>query len=216
MPQKERTLDTHAKYYDISMKMQMLGKNDCFRKMEVEHSHVKKGDKVLDFGCGTGMLTTYLADVIGKNGYIVGVDVGAEMLRIAKQKFSGKKNAKFVLINNSEKLPFKSDYFDVVTTSLVMHLLTEEQKKAAFREMYRVLKKKGRFLCVDFGKPTNLLGWIVKLYITKLCILIWAYEKNAVPNFEGKILNMVKEAGFKNAKITRRQVGFVEYTEAVK
>lgn len=216
MVKNEKTLDTHAKYYDTIMRIQLLGKNDCFRKLEVKHSGIKKGDKVLEFGCGTGMLTTYLIKAIGKNGKVIGVDVGKEMINIAKNKLKTKKNAEFVIIDETEKLPFKSNSFDVIITSLVMHLLTKKQKQIAFKEMYRVLKPKGNFLCVDFGEPSNWFGKIMDFYVTKLCVRIWPYEKNAIENFRGKIIKYIKNAGFKKIKIVRKDIGFVDYTKAEK
>lgn len=51
--------------------------NDCqirYGKKFAEKAGVKRGDKILDMGCGTGELTSSLAEIVGKDGQVVGVD----------------------------------------------------------------------------------------------------------------------------------------------
>ncbi|CAB4037569.1 Hypothetical predicted protein, partial [Paramuricea clavata] len=47
---------------------------------------IKPGDRVLDMGCGTGELTSYLANLVGKDGEVVAVDPDFERIKVACEK----------------------------------------------------------------------------------------------------------------------------------
>lgn len=47
-----------------------------------------KGNKILDYGCGVGNLTKILADLVGPEGKVVGVDPDGERLQLAREKYS--------------------------------------------------------------------------------------------------------------------------------
>lgn len=46
-------------------------------------AHLRPGDRVLDIACGTGALTYEIAETVGNSGYVAGVDINPEMLRVA-------------------------------------------------------------------------------------------------------------------------------------
>ena len=45
---------------------------------------LKKGIKVLDVGCGTGAITRGIADLVGEEGQVVGIDTSADLINIGK------------------------------------------------------------------------------------------------------------------------------------
>lgn len=101
-----------------------------------------KGEKILDFGCGTGIYAKLLA----KKGAIVkGFDISPEMIKIANQE-----NPKLELkVGSAYNIPFK-EKFDIVLASLVVHYLGDWNKM--FSEVRRVLKPRGIFL-FSTGNP---------------------------------------------------------------
>lgn len=74
---------------------------------------VKKGDKVLDVACGTGLVTKYLSKIVGKKGFVVGVDSSVTAIKIAKQWNGKRSNLNFVNVD-AEKFYFK-EKFDAIT-----------------------------------------------------------------------------------------------------
>ena len=48
---------------------------------------ISKGAKVLDMGCGTGNVTKYIADIVGSDGQVVGVDPDAARIKIAAENY---------------------------------------------------------------------------------------------------------------------------------
>jgi ubiquinone/menaquinone biosynthesis C-methylase UbiE len=103
---------------------------------------------VLDLGSGTG----YLSIEIAKRApglQVYGVDLGKEMVKIARRHARGVDNARFVL-GNAAKLPFKDNSVDlVVSTGASHHWKTP---RLVFDECYRVLKP-GREAWIYDGCP---------------------------------------------------------------
>ena len=109
---------------------------------------VKKGETVLDIGCGTGIDTLVAAIMVGSEGRVTGIDLIPEMLKRARTnlKKTSLKNVTFQE-GSAEQLPFPDGTFDVVISNGVFNLIPDKAK--ALREVFRVLKSSGRFLLVD-------------------------------------------------------------------
>ena len=101
-----------------------------------------KGNKTLDYGCGSGSSTIFL-DEIGLN--VEGVDISQEMLFEAIQE-----NNKITYTEiKSAELPFQNDFFDIVFSSFVLfEIPNKNELKKIMSEIFRVLKKGGIFIGV--------------------------------------------------------------------
>lgn len=91
-------------------------------------------NNLLDVGCASGYFTVYFKN---KAKNICGVDINKNLIEEAKKNYKG---VKFILLK-SEKLPFKSNTFDVVTILDVLEHVDND--KIMINEIYRVLKKNG-------------------------------------------------------------------------
>jgi ubiquinone/menaquinone biosynthesis C-methylase UbiE len=117
-----------------------------------------EGDKVLDVCCGTGSLGLALKTSLGARGSIHGIDASPEMITMAKHKaLKAGREADF-RVGLAQALPFSDNTFDLVVSQLAIHHLPGDLKVRAFREMYRVLKPKGRCVIVDF-EPPKAIPW---------------------------------------------------------
>ena len=67
--------------------------------------------------------------------------------------------------------------FDRVVTSLVIHHLTTDDKRRAFKEIYRVLKPRGELYVLDFGAPHSSLTRFMTKYMRRL--------EETADNFDG-------------------------------
>ncbi|KKU90760.1 MAG: Methyltransferase type 11 [Microgenomates group bacterium GW2011_GWA1_48_10] len=92
--------------------------------------------KILDAGCGTGMMIKALE----KYGKVEGIDISPEAIKLCKKR--GLKN---VQIASVMKIPFKSESFDLVTSFDVIYH-QQIVPNQAIREFSRVLKKGGVLL----------------------------------------------------------------------
>lgn len=109
---------------------------------------IRRGDGILDIGCGTGVDTILAAIVTGPEGKAVGVDIVPEMLQRAEA------NLRMVDLHNvtfqsatGEHLPFPDGHFDVVISNGVINLIPD--KDAALSEILRVLKIGGHLMIAD-------------------------------------------------------------------
>lgn len=103
-----------------------------------------EGKKILMLGCGTGEESIYLQQFGGKD--MVGIDVSAESIKIAKETFP---EFEFC-VGDMHKLPFEDGSFDFVYSSLVIHYSATPDK--VYSEINRVLKKEGQLL-FSVGHP---------------------------------------------------------------
>ncbi len=103
----------------------------------------KNNFSALDVSCGTGEGLLILRKKT--NGKIAGVDLSEEMLKIAKQKFSGK-NIELKKASVDD-IPYKDESFDVVLSTEAFHHYPNPEN--AVKEMIRVLKKGGELIITD-------------------------------------------------------------------
>lgn len=104
---------------------------------------LKKGDIVLDLGCGAGLDIYFYAKAVGTDSKVYGLDISEEMVSKARQnmKESGIDNVE-ILSGHSDKLPFEDNFFDVVASNGIYNLSPDKEK--VMREVLRVLKPGGR------------------------------------------------------------------------
>lgn len=116
--------------------------------------NVKKGDKVLDAGCGTG----YLLNFMTQKAQGFGIDISRHAIAQAKKSFP-----KFdFFVGSIEKLTFADNFFDKIYCFNVIEHLHDQEK--AMRQLRRVLKTKGTII---FGTNIrNSLSWqLFKLFL---------------------------------------------------
>ena len=113
--------------------------NDYLEKpaMEAMLKPLVKDKKVLDLGCGTGILTN---ELVAWGAEAEGVDLSEEMIALAKENYP---EIKFTTAS-SENLPYPENSFDLAASSLVMHYLEDLQPTLV--EIARVLKPAGSFI----------------------------------------------------------------------
>lgn len=138
-----------------------IGLGRAFRDTTLRHAGVKPGERVLDVGCGTGVLTRLAADAAGKAGYAAGIDPAPKMIAMARKNAALQNSRAEFRMATIEKLPFESGSFDCVLSSAMIHHLPPDLKLEGLAEVYRVLRPGGRLLAVDIGRPSNPLWWIL-------------------------------------------------------
>lgn len=104
-------------------------------------------DEVLDFGCGMGRLTTYLAPMVRR---IEGVDRSEEMLKLAARSASelGRRNVAFHHVGSST-LPFAADRFSKVFAVWALQHTSDEAIEGVVRELHRVLAPRGLGVVIE-------------------------------------------------------------------
>lgn len=140
-PKIKQYYDTYGKRYDDE---RIIGYYSFINDIEVDTiSEYAEGKKVLEIGCGTGIILKRIAK-IAKEAW--GVDLSSGMLKKAKEKDLNVKQA------NATQLPFKDSEFDVVYSVKVLAHIPDIEK--VIEEVHRVLKKDGMAV-LEFYNPKS-------------------------------------------------------------
>ncbi len=143
----------------------------------------KSGEKILDLGCGNGYISSFLSDLVGKNGKVFASDIS--LLLLKEVQSLNKKN--IVTVKNSEKrIALPDKYVDTVFSFTGFHHFSDQV--ALMKECFRVLKPGGRIFIFDIFNGTPVaqyaddiwgkymstgheVKWLSKEYIDTLCFL---------------------------------------------
>ena len=114
-----------------------LGRRDLVLKMAARFDNGLSGKplRILDAGCGTGMILKYLQIL----GDVYGLDISKDALI-----FSRNRGLPSLICGSADKLPFKDELFDLVLALDVIEHIDEDL--SAVRELNRVLKPGGRLI----------------------------------------------------------------------
>lgn len=143
--------------YDPLFKLWMfitLGKN--FFDILIEQADLAAEDCLLDFGCGTGLLTVKIKEAV-PTASVYGVDIDSNALGYAAKNIKKKGHDIGLSLYDGHRLPYEEESFDKVLSSFVFHHLDRERKIGACQEIYRVLKVGGTMHIADFGGAKNTL-----------------------------------------------------------
>src|SRR5262245_7927424 len=164
---------------------------------------LRRGMRVADLGCGVGMVTALLADLVGPEGHVVGIDASAAQLAQARAELNGGgRNIRFVEASATDTgLPPAS--FDLVYCRfLLIHLLHPER---ALGEMRALLKPDGILVCEDGdltssgSEPPSALGAFADLWGRLGAVRGLDYTLGR------RLFHLVQAAGFPAPEVTFNQ-----------
>ena len=153
-----------AAKYDLMNDLMSGGVHRLWKRVTIEMSGVRRGNKVLDIAGGTGDLTAKFSRIVGPEGTVVLADINDSMLKVGRDRLMDRGVVNNVTFSQADAqyLPFPDNTFDIIT--IAFGLLNVTDKDLALRSMLRVLKPSGRLLVLEFSKPGNPL--LSKVYDT--------------------------------------------------
>ena len=217
--QVEEMFDSIAPAYDFMNRAMTLGIDRWWRHVAVKIVGKTRPRRILDVATGTGDFAIALYNKI-KPRHVVGIDLSQGMLDVARVKVEkrGLTNAIALQQGDCLELPFDDKEFDAVTVAFGVRNF--EHLLQGYEQMHRVLSPGGMLCVIELSTPENrIIRWFYDIYT--LHIIPWfgtlksgdrsAYRYlplsiAAVPQ-GNDMLNIMREAGFKDCKVKRMTFG---------
>ena len=158
--------------YDLMNDFMSFGIHRLWKKNLITMMGPSKNKSLVDVACGTGDIGKLYLDNTNINNGITCIDPNKGMIAKGKEKLKNYKNIKWI-ISSAEKLPLQSNSFDFYTISF--GLRNTKDLDRSLSEAYRVLKKGGRFFCLEFSKIQNKNLEIIYKKYSKLIPLVGKY-----------------------------------------
>ena len=178
---------------------------------------VMPGAKVLDAGCGNGLI---VEEALKRGAVYIGVDFSDDLIKLAKKRFKKEIKEKRAVFKKANvlKLPFRAESFDfVISFAVAHHIPSDKLRLQFFKELHKLLKPGGEAIITVW----NLLNeWTSERYkvneqlehpptgLQKGDLLIpWKGTKGKVIDryvhlfFKEELQKLAREAGFTSAKI---------------
>ncbi|MFZ9469738.1 MAG: bifunctional demethylmenaquinone methyltransferase/2-methoxy-6-polyprenyl-1,4-benzoquinol methylase UbiE [Rickettsiales bacterium] len=154
-----------AQKYDLMNDVMSIGTHRLWKNSMIKHLDFFDNMKIIDVAGGTGDIAFKIAKIANEkslNYQIDLVDINPQMLEVGKSRAIDKNlfnNLKFT-VADGENLPFVDETFDYFTIAFGIRNFTNVEK--GVEEAFRVLKKGGKFICLEFSKVEDLL--LQKIY----------------------------------------------------
>tara|TARA_B100000401_G_scaffold404051_1_gene317979 strand:- start:33 stop:737 length:705 start_codon:yes stop_codon:yes gene_type:complete len=204
--------------YDIMNDLMSLGIHRIWKKNLIQMMNPSKEKKLIDVACGTGDISKLYIEATKNDASILCVDSNAQMINECKKNLKKYKNINWKVCN-AEKLNIDDNSFDFYTISFGLRNTKNINK--TLKEAYRVLKKGGRFLCLEFSKIENdNLDFFYKKYSTlipKIGEIVvgdkkpYEYLVKSIENFisQDQLIEKMNNNNFKNCKYRNLNGGIV-------
>jgi ubiquinone/menaquinone biosynthesis C-methylase UbiE len=108
---------------------------------------LKKGMRCIDIGCGSGSVTRLMANMVGKTGRVVGIDIDNRYLQYCNHNITSGQNIEFVHDDICKSRLDSEERFDIVYSRFMFHHLTD--RREAVHSMKRLTKKGGAIMIQD-------------------------------------------------------------------
>jgi demethylmenaquinone methyltransferase/2-methoxy-6-polyprenyl-1,4-benzoquinol methylase len=210
-----KVLESAPRRYDLGIRLLSLGRIDRVHR-EMAEWGARDDLRVLDIGCGTGLLTL----ACGRRGArVTGIDLSPLMLDIAREKVkeAGLEDHITLMEMSAIELDekFEAGSFDTVMSSLVFSELSEDEQRFVLRQCPRLLVDGGRLVVTDEVVPPwprRALHLLVRLPLTIVTYVLTQTTTRAVAHLQTKIA----DAGFRIEWKHQSLLGDLETIAAVK
>ncbi len=168
VPEKEKVnwvrqhFDAVAQRYDLMNTLLSFGIHYLWKRTAVRLLGLKAGDTVLDVCGGTGDLAVAAVKLVGTEGTVILYDINRTMMEAGRKKSAHRTERKEICYvqGDAEFISFASASFDAALVGFGIRNLTHMEE--GLREIHRVLKPGGRFVCLEFSRPRA--AWFAALY----------------------------------------------------
>ena len=206
--------------YDMMNTILSLNLDKYWRRKTLEIAAPHPGEQWLDVCCGTGKLTLEIRKIMGNSGAVTGLDFNAAMLSVARRAEEQANLPSMIswLEADAMELPFPDKTFDGLTIGFGLRNLPDFDR--GIREMRRVLKPGGKWVCLELSHPVWPIfrqghGWFVRYVVPRIGNLGHASESDyqwlpeSLRRFPGAdgLAEKIRQNGLVNVRFERLSGG---------
>ena len=196
-----KILESAPERYDRGINILTFGRlNKIYDRLVL---YIKKDQRVLDIGCGTGALTLRAAR---RGAFVKGIDINQQMLEIAEQrakKINVVENVTLTEMGAAELGNEESNSYDVIMSGLCFSELSDDELNYTLEMILEILKPDGLLLVADETNAKNIFKKIIigtiRIPLTIITYLFTQTTTKAIKNLQERIV----EAGFNLISIRR-------------
>eukprot|EP00906_Rhabdomonas_costata_P011446 RCo016316 len=233
-----------ADSYDLMNDVMSVGIHRLWKNSFVELVNPQLGCEYLDVAGGTGDIAFRIVDALTAKGMstvrplakpsrVTVLDINSSMLKVGEERAAKRYPALHPSVTmrwvegDAQCLPIDSNSIDQYTIAFGIRNVTDIP--AALRDAHRVLKRGGRFLCLEFSKVNNpLLRPLYQVYNFNILPVMghliasdwgsYQYLAESIEKFpdQERFKAMLQEAGFKNVSYTNYSLGICAVHDAWK
>ena len=188
----------------------VYGTRDVVRRRRLVRETVaaQAGERILDVGCGPGYYVAELAEAVGPDGAVTGIDGSEAMLGLARRRSEALPNTAFVQ-GDAAALPFEDGSFDAAVSVQVMEYVPDVA--GALAEVHRVLRPGGRAVIWDVDWPT--VSWHSE-DPDRMRRVLAAWDTHLVhPALPRRLAPLLRGAGFEDVSMEAHAFATAELTE---
>jgi demethylmenaquinone methyltransferase/2-methoxy-6-polyprenyl-1,4-benzoquinol methylase len=164
---KQKVLSSYqsgAKYYDFAVRLYgLIGIRKAYRLRTIKRLGLKRGDRVVELGCGTGLNFSPIVEKIGPEGRLIGVDLSPKMLAYARERADSARWKNIELVQSDiVAYKFPEGINGVLSIGVFGYIADCDH---VIKAAAHALVPDGRLVIMDGKRPERLPSWIFTLIV---------------------------------------------------
>ena len=139
--------------YDLVPRAYLLGRDTAYRKKAIQRLNLKKGNRVLEVGCATGLTFSFIREAVGEEGEIIGLDYSEALLKKAERRIRRKNWKNIRLVHQEASRMDLGEKVDGILSIYTMPLVYDYQE--AIRKAANLLKDNGKLVILSSRHTTG-------------------------------------------------------------
>lgn len=190
----------HSRCYHLLMRWCFfpLGGEEEVKRTLLAEIDFQPQDRILDMCCGPGNTTFVIAEMLGGQCVIRGIDLSRGQIENARKK-NRFPNLQFFVMD-AERTAFHDEEFDKVIISFALHEMFSDARLAVLREAKRILTDGGTLTILELDNPSRLSD---RLFMG-FWLFYWLPFNFETPTrrdmLRRGLMEEVKEVGFRNVR----------------
>lgn len=165
----------------------------------MELAALRSGERVLDVGCGTGVVARLAAERVAPDGAVTGVDINPGMLVVARSVAASAIPIEYHEAS-AEAMPLPDESFDVALCQMSLQFMTD--RRGALAEMRRVLVRNGRVVVSLPGPASALFEELADAMGRHISPRAAGFVKQVFSMYDvAEVRDLLDEAGFRDVRV---------------